>query len=164
VFEFLMAEACTSNPTNIDYCITFQYVWDGCFARAHKMKQVMESNFNLTCEKVFNYGRLSVQAYQHCVTWGWHVAPVLTVMRTSGITEKLVVDPSIANYPLRVEEWRNMQLNACSGTPYLIGKADLVDGRCYGRKNKYGNYNSFDDNYTQTNAWLKYYRNTPTFE
>ncbi|MDP9047676.1 MAG: hypothetical protein M3N14_06025, partial [Bacteroidota bacterium] len=28
IFTYLANEACTLNPGNIDYCITFQYVWD----------------------------------------------------------------------------------------------------------------------------------------
>lgn len=163
IFTFLLKEACVLNPTNIDVCITFQYVWDGCFARAHKMKQVMEQHFNVSCEKIFNYGSLAVSAYNHCVTWGWHVAPVLSVIKSDGTYTKFVLDPSVSNRPLTVDEWRNLQLNSCSGRAYLADK-DIVDGRCYGRKNRFGNYTSFDDDYSLTNSWMKSHRNTPTFE
>ncbi|WP_295801101.1 protein-glutamine glutaminase family protein [Mucilaginibacter sp.] len=163
IFTYLANEACTLNPLNIDYCITFQYVWDGCFARAHKMREVMQSQFNVTCQKIFNYGSLAVAAYNHCVTWGWHVAPVVTVVSTTGINEQYVIDPSVAAMPLTITQWRNIQLNSCSGHATLYSY-DIVDGKCYGRKNSSGNYTSFDDNYHYTNIWLSDHRDTPTFE
>lgn len=163
LFTFLANEACSLHPNNIDYCITFQYAWNGCFARAHKMRQIMANQFNLACQKIFNYGSLAVDAYNQCVTWGWHVAPVVTVVSATGTNTQYVLDPSIAGTPLNIDQWRNLQLNGCSPGAYLAS-CDVVDGRCYGRKNFQGNYADFDDDYSRTDQFLIEYQNTPTLE
>ena len=39
----------------ISHCIPFQYVRDGCYARAHKMRQIIEEQYGYCSEKVFSF-------------------------------------------------------------------------------------------------------------
>lgn len=62
-------------------CLTFQYAKNGCEARAHYMKKLME-DAGYACEKIFAYPK-SNSTYQRlnansnagcCADWYWHVA------------------------------------------------------------------------------------------
>jgi hypothetical protein len=86
IFDFCAKQSCNlPGPYNISPCIPFQYVIDGCYARAHKMRWVITTKYHYCCEKVFsfankNYDRLAVKANKWggcCVTWWYHVAPVI---------------------------------------------------------------------------------------
>jgi hypothetical protein len=69
------------------FSIPFQYVRDGCYARAHKMRQIITELYGYCCEKVFSFAipypnRLAVKANKWsgcCVTWWYHVAPLVRV-------------------------------------------------------------------------------------
>jgi hypothetical protein len=37
-------------------CIPFQYVIDGCYARAHQMRRIITARYGYCCEKVFSFG------------------------------------------------------------------------------------------------------------
>ena len=100
VFNYLKDQSCNDYYTPEVYpCIPFQFKLDGCYARAHKMKDAMENEFGKTCDKIFVYGWLK----NGCGSgWRYHVAPVVYVGST-----KYVIDPSLRNYPLSVSSWKN---------------------------------------------------------
>jgi Glutaminase len=84
IFDFCAAQSChLPGPYAISHCIPFQYVRDGCYARAHKMRQIITDQYGYCCEKVFSFAipyphRLALKAGKWggcCVTWWYHVAP-----------------------------------------------------------------------------------------
>lgn len=88
IFDFCAAQSChLPGPPAISHCIPFQYVHDGCYARAHKMRQIITEQYGYCCEKVFSFAidgndTLAVRANKWggcCVTWWYHVAPLVRV-------------------------------------------------------------------------------------
>src|SRR5512142_464371 len=56
IFDFCARQACyLGGPFDISPCIPFQYVIDGCYARAHKMRQIITTRYRYCCEKVFSF-------------------------------------------------------------------------------------------------------------
>jgi Glutaminase len=98
--------------------IPFDYPDDGCFARAHKMYQIIsDSNYN--SQKIWNYGipygtgALTVITAKNpngFVNWWYHVAPVVKV-RINNRIQYRVMDPSLFDRPATVAEWVNEQDN-----------------------------------------------------
>lgn len=91
--------------------IPFQYPTDGCFARAHEMCRLIECYLDReprnVVAKVWNRGDLIVRTDNNprCkVEWGIHVAPVIRVD-----DELIVIDPSLHDNIVCVEEWRKRQ-------------------------------------------------------
>lgn len=115
IFAYCQAQGCATGTCEIDQCISFQYVVDGCYARAHKMRQIMENKYGYSCEKVFSYGSLEVDAGDCCVYWWYHVAPLVTVDMGGGVLQKWVVDPSMFDEPVSIDTWTSAQeSNACT--------------------------------------------------
>ncbi|MCB0368420.1 MAG: hypothetical protein KDD45_03025 [Bdellovibrionales bacterium] len=114
--------------------IPFRYPIDGCYARAHAMAQIAEKE-NITTGKVFIVGYLRVKTDSTnypLVEWGWHVAPIVVVedgkqdqvgpQREHNVQYKnykiMVLDPSLANKPLSIAEWKNiMKYDGDGGRP-----------------------------------------------
>lgn len=90
--------------------IPFRYPEDGCYARAHEMSRILESEGIIT-GKVFIEGNLRVETKNSptgYVEWWYHVAPVLIVDR-HGLQDVAVLDPSIFDRAVTVEEWFQIQ-------------------------------------------------------
>ncbi|MEZ5012789.1 MAG: protein-glutamine glutaminase family protein [Chitinophagales bacterium] len=159
IFTFCQQQNCALGTATIDYCIPFQYVVDGCYARAHKMRQIMIDQFGYSCEKVFSYegpsGYLAVDAGDCCVYWWYHVAPLVTVQMPHGI-KKFVVDPSMFDEPVSIETWTSAQENLdCS--PYAdFGYTDITPGQIYAPGG------SMDNFYSSTNWTLQVYADLVT--
>jgi len=91
-------------------CIPFMYPDDGCWARAHRMCQLM-ADAGQESEKVWIHRgptsslRADTLNHPNCaVEWGWHVAPVLDVS-IEGATETWVIDPSLFPTPVPLPVW-----------------------------------------------------------
>jgi Glutaminase len=103
--------------------IPFQFVADGCYARAHKMRQLIESYFGYQSYKVFNYacngsGTLSVKATlwgnNCCVKWWYHVTSYVYVQSgTSSVA--YAIDPAMFNGPVSISSWVSAQKNVSCG-------------------------------------------------
>ncbi|MGE5344007.1 MAG: protein-glutamine glutaminase family protein [Candidatus Omnitrophota bacterium] len=92
-------------------CIPFKYPYDGCWIRAHMMCYLMQAQGE-TPEKIWISGNLHVLTANvpECeVYWGWHVAPTLLVKPNDGPAVKMVIDPSLFNRPVTLEEWKTVQ-------------------------------------------------------
>jgi hypothetical protein len=83
IFDFCAQLSChLPGPYAVPPCIPFQYVRDGCYARAHQMRRIITTRYRYCCEKVFSFAnqdddRLAVKANKWgscCVTWWYHVA------------------------------------------------------------------------------------------
>lgn len=132
LFKYFQSLTCIQNPcTDENICITFKYKTNGCFARAHWMKKIIEDDKNYFSDKIFSFGRLRANnnsaCDKRCVNWGWHVAPVV-YSNSNGTTNTFVIDPSIADGPKTVEEWLDLQKVKCKNggtvTSYEIVSSD----------------------------------------
>ncbi len=110
-------------PYTYGQCIPFQFVADGCYARAHKMRQIIEDFYGYTSYKVFNYacngsGTLSVNATlwgnNCCVKWWYHVASYVYVQVGSSQVAYLL-DPAMFTGPVSIATWVAAQKSAACG-------------------------------------------------
>jgi hypothetical protein len=163
IFDYMESQGCATGTAEIDFCITFQYVVDGCYARAHKMRQILHEKYKVNCEKVYSYegasGSLAVDAGDCCVYWWYHVAPLMTVSTLMG-PRKFVMDPSMFDHPVTIEEWTSAQENTTC-TPYAdFGHYEITEGWTYSPG--WGGDYWDDDDYSSTNWTLSYYENLET--
>jgi hypothetical protein len=96
--------------------IPFNWPRDGCYARAHEMGRIMAEK-GIESRKVWNYGHLHVDGTSMgTVTWGYHVAPIVSVKGSDGVTRDMVMDPSMFDHPVPVAEWTGAQHDPSSTT------------------------------------------------
>ncbi len=97
--------------------IAFRYPQDGCYARAHLMAQRMQAQ-GVTPGKVWTFSGdphsdplwvSTSNAPGGKVEWGYHVAPTVPVQGADGVVRNMVVDPSLFDHPVTIEEWRDAQ-------------------------------------------------------
>lgn len=94
--------------------IAWKFKQDGCYARAHLMARRFEAE-GVRVDKVWIKGDLSVPDAD--VNWNFHVAPVVYVNEGKGPLKKMVIDPSLFDKPVTVEEWDNrMKKNTAKGS------------------------------------------------
>lgn len=92
--------------------IPFEYIVDGCYARAHEMcEQMMDKDINnakmfVMVENPYGSGKLTAENKYMKARWWYHVAPmVYAVDEKSQKVEPFIMDPSMAPRPLKPEEW-----------------------------------------------------------
>lgn len=110
LFDMVNATTCTP-CSSVSPCIPFKYAYSGCDKRAHLMCFIFEDN-GVTPEKIWASGALracSVNVPQCKVGWGFHVAPLLTVIQPDGSTVKMVIDPSLCDEPVTIDYWISLQ-------------------------------------------------------
>jgi len=92
-------------PDALESCVPFRYPDNGCWARAHRMCEILDSR-GITAGKIWIYGQsLTVKTSNspRCrVAWQWHVAALI---KSSGSGEPLVLDPSIFDKAVTVAEF-----------------------------------------------------------
>lgn len=94
--------------------IAWKYKPDGCYARAHLMARRFEAE-GVRVDKVWIKGDLYVPGTQ--IRWNFHVAPIVYVKNEQGKIQKMVIDPSLFDKPVTVEEWDNkMSKNTARGS------------------------------------------------
>ncbi len=130
MFNFLTKQCCAlSGPYAIDYCISFQYCEDGCYARAHKMCYVINNKYHYATQKIFSFANsgsdeLCVKGEKWggcCINWWYHVAPLVTIKTPTG-PKAFVFDPAMFDQPVLLTTWLHAQQNpACAGghTPHV---------------------------------------------
>lgn len=176
IFDECAAQSCHL-PSPPSPCIPFQYVRDGCYARAHKMREIIRTKFGYCVEKVFSFGnagteRLSVRANKWggcCVTWWYHVAPVIRVktvlkLRTRNVTLTLayVIDPGMFNQPVLLSTWLAAQEEpGCHPNPN-VSMYTIQPGTAYWPANNAGTMFDTDPSLTSTNYYLNLYRTLTT--
>ena len=176
VFDFCAQLSCNlPGPYAVTPCIPFQYVIDGCYARAHQMRRIITTRYRYCCEKVFSFAtenddRLAVKADKWggcCVTWWYHVAPLVRVrLKLRGIPKNLslvlamVIDPGMFDKPVLLSTWLAAQENsACSPNAHVTSYS-IQPGSAY--TPSYGGGFSTDPNYTATEATLIGYSSLTT--
>ncbi|MCX6316310.1 MAG: protein-glutamine glutaminase family protein [Bacteroidetes bacterium] len=128
IFNTIKSQCCRNpGPYFYGQCTPFQYVTDGCYARAHKMRQIIESFYGYASYKVFNFacnssGTLSVQANlwgnNCCVNWWYHVASYVYV-QSGRLSVAYLLDPSMFDAPVPINTWVAAQKNI--GCGYMGG-------------------------------------------
>lgn len=84
--------------------IPFDYREEGCYARAHLMARRFEK-MGIPTEKVWIKGSILVPGTD--IGWDFHVAPVVSVKNEKGEIKKYVIDPSLTNKAVPLDDWIN---------------------------------------------------------
>ncbi|GIZ14586.1 protein-glutamine glutaminase [Capnocytophaga catalasegens] len=162
LFSKIKTEACSFEKRFP--CITFNYPVDGCYARAHKMRQILANN-GYDCEKQFLYGVLNAR-YDGtepdkggcCVSWSYHVSILVSYKDESGQVQKRIIDPSVfGQSPLLEEDWRKMCLNDSCGKSNLSSYTNTTSDVYY--RSPKGTF-LYDNDYKNTNCVLEIYSQT----
>ena len=82
--------------------IARDYKADGCYARAHLMARRFEEQ-GINVDKVWIKGDLRVP--EAGIQWNFHVAPIVYVEGPDGQVQRMVIDPSLMDGPVPVDEW-----------------------------------------------------------
>src|SRR4029450_8268412 len=172
IFDFCAAQSChLPGPKSITPCIPFQYVIDGCYARAHKLRKIITTKYGYCCEKVFSfanqgYDTLAVKANKWggcCVMWWYHVAPLIRVkvkILSFSLDLAMVIDPGMFDKPVLLSSWLSAQENKACSPLAKVSAYSIQPGSAYtpGWNAPFGT----DPNYTQTEATLLNYQNLTT--
>jgi hypothetical protein len=174
LFDFCAKQSChLPGPYDISPCIPFQYVRDGCYARAHKMRWIITTEFRYCCEKVFGFAnqdfdRLAVKADKWggcCVSWWYHVAPLIRVKYRLGTlrpTLAMVIDPGMFDKPVRLSTWLAAQENKGCDPNAKVSMYSIQPGTAYAPANYAGTAFMTDPSYTSTDATLTAYHSLTT--
>jgi hypothetical protein len=89
--------------------IPFDFPQSYCSARAHEMRRLMALQ-GVECRKVFFLATVghSIRAEHPAhgtITWSYHVAPTVAVRTPQGVVT-MVIDPSLFDGPVTIEQWR----------------------------------------------------------
>lgn len=170
VFDFCAAQSCNlPGPFAINPCIPFQYVVDGCYARAHKMRWILENRYNYCNYKVFSFANqnndvLAVKANKWggcCVSWWYHVAPLVYIKQGS-TNVAYVIDPGMFNSPVTLSTWLQAQATTSCNGRARVSTYSIQPSSAYTPANYAGTSFTTDPNYTATNNTLILYRNGVT--
>jgi hypothetical protein len=178
IFDFCAAQSChLPGPYAISHCIPFQYVRDGCYARAHKMRQIITDQYGYCCEKVFSFAipypnRLAVKANKWggcCVTWWYHVAPLARVRIKIKLLSfnfefvlAMVIDPGMFDKPVLLSSWLAAQEDTSCWANAKVTMYSIQPGSAYTPANGTGTAFTTDPNYTSTHQTLINYKNLTT--
>jgi Glutaminase len=177
IFDFCAAQSChLPGPPAISHCIPFQYVRDGCYARAHKMRQIIEDQYGYCSEKVFSFALgaddLAVRANKWggcCVTWWYHVAPLVRVrvrIKLPPIVNldfqlAMVIDPSMFDKPVLLSTWLMAQEDKTCAPNAKVTTYSIQPSSAYWPQGGPGSYGT-DPTYALTHATLLGYKNLTT--
>jgi len=170
IFDFCAKQTCSlGGPFQVTPCIPFQYVIDGCYARAHKMRWIITQKYHYCCEKVFSFAipfpdTLAVQANKWggcCVFWWYHVAPLVRVRLGRSAVLLMVIDPGMFDKPVLLSTWLAAQENKNCSANAKVTQYSIQPGSAYAPA---GGPNAYitDPNYVQTDATLLNYQNLVT--
>jgi hypothetical protein len=177
IFDFFASLSChLPGPPAVPPCIPFQYVRDGCYARAHQMRRLITDRYGVCCEKVFSFANknndeLAVRADKWggcCVTWWYHVAPLLRVRVTINTTPKvtlvlaMVIDPGMFNKPVLLSTWLAAQENKVCSSRAHVSMYSIQPGTAYAPANYAATAFSTDPTYAATESTLIAYKNLIT--
>ena len=171
IFDFCARQTCSlGGPFQVTPCIPFQYVIDGCYARAHKMRWIITKKYHYCCEKIFSFANqgndtLAVQANKWggcCVFWWYHVAPLVRVRLGRWAVLLMVIDPGMFDKPVLLTTWLAAQENKACGANAQVSMYSIQPGSAYWPANFAGTAFGTDPNYVQTDATLIAYQNLVT--
>lgn len=169
LFDFCAAQGCTAPNPTVNPCIPFQYVIDGCYARAHKMRWIIETMYKYCDYKVFSFANqgndvLAVKASKWggcCVQWWYHVAPLVYV-NINGIATAYVIDPGMFNTPVTLSTWLLAQQTTSCNARAKVSMYTIQPSSAYTPANYQGTAFTTDPSYVQTDQTLIAYKNKIT--
>lgn len=125
--------------------IPFGFPFDGCYARAHSMVQLLEKK-GIISGKAWVEGNLKVDSEEFGeIEWHYHVAPVVMV-KVGNKNVPYVLDPSIMDKPVPFETWKN-KMTSKKGT---FKSSEYFTNRfAYGPDEKNDDIDSYDDEINQ---------------
>ena len=165
IFDFCAQLSChLPGPYPVPPCIPFQYVRDGCYARAHQMRRIITTRYGYCCEKVFSFANqgndtLAVKADKWggcCVTWWYHVAPLIRVRlklrgcRGAKLVLAMVIDPGMFDKPVLLSTWLAAQENMGCSPDANVSAYSIQPGSAYGPANYAGTAFVTDPGYVDT--------------
>lgn len=174
IFDYCAKQSCHLGiATAVTPCIPFQYVIDGCYARAHKMRKIITTSYHYCCEKVFSFANqgndtLAVKADKWggcCVFWWYHVAPLIRVKVKIGklkLTLAMVIDPGMFDKPVLLSTWLGAQKNMACSPDANVSMYSIQPGSAYWPTNFQGTTFGTDPNYALTDGTLTAYKNLTT--
>jgi hypothetical protein len=173
IFNDCASQGCNNPPPyTITNCIPFQYVRDGCYARAHKMRQMISKKYGYCVEKVFSFAegypnKLAVKANMWggcCVEWWYHVVPLLRLNVNFGkrkIQVCYVIDPGMFTTPVTLSTWLQAQKNTTCNANATVTSYSIQPGSAYWPLGSSASFGT-DPNYVQTEQTLIGYKNGVT--
>lgn len=126
--------------------IPYDFPQSYCSARAHEMRRLMALQ-GIECRKVFFYATVgdSIRA-EHpvhgAITWSYHVAPTVAVQTPEGVVVRMVVDPSLFDGPVTIEQWTAVM--SCHSAQLVETPGEI-----------YQPFDARDDDYRQTQKLLE---------
>ncbi len=85
---------------------SFDSPLDACFARAHRMAQVMDER-DIISGKAFVEGELFVDTKFGELGWSYHAAS-LVMVKHKGVLTPTIMDPTLFDRPVSYEEWKKL--------------------------------------------------------
>lgn len=85
---------------------SFNYPPEGCFARAHRMAQLMDE-MDIVSGKVFLEGVFHMESKYEEYAWSYHTASVVLVRDKNNKLTPTIFDPSLFERPVTIEEFKN---------------------------------------------------------
>lgn len=170
IFNYCASQGCNNTPPyTITNCIPFQYVRDGCYARAHKMRQMISKKYGYCVEKVFSFAegypnKLAVKANMWggcCVEWWYHVVPLLRLNVKFGSRNFqicYVIDPGMFTTPVTLSTWLQAQKNTICNPNANVTSYSIQPGSAYWPMGSSASFGT-DPNYVNTEATLINYKN-----
>lgn len=170
VFDRILSYSCTNHSIKkIHPCIPFNYAEDGCFARAHAMRRII-NEMGYECDKLFLYDDLNPKINGNCYNWGYHVAIVLKVKNDKHQIKEVIIDPSLYSLgPISETFWTDLcystdcPKSTLSQSTLRKDRVPGMDLLYYSDQNKNGYITDYDDylitdyvcKYVSTENWEK---------
>jgi hypothetical protein len=170
MFTYITKQCCAlPGPYGVDYCIPFQYAYDGCYARAHKMCWILNNKYHYGTHKIFSFANaggdvLSVQGQKWggcCINWWYHVAPLVNVNTPSGV-KAYVFDPAMFDQPVLLSVWLHAQENPVCGAGANVSMINIQPTTSFWPSDYSGYVFDPDPTYYYTNYYLDYYSTMTT--
>ena len=130
-------------------CIPFQYVRDGCYARAHQMRRIITTRYRLLLREGVQLRAVSATTRWPCrptsgaaaaSTWWYHVAPLVRVRlkfrlpglpRSFSIVLAMVIDPGMFDKPVLLSTWLSAQENKSCSSLAKVSAYSIQPGSAY---------------------------------
>lgn len=106
---------------------------EGCYARAELMCHEL-FDMNVTPKRAWAFKGESqlrnIRADGKTIAWGFHVAPALSVAMPDGKTQDLVLDPSLFDGPVTLQDWaRGMKAGDDPLSLQVVGYREVPAGK-----------------------------------
>ncbi|MBY0413349.1 MAG: hypothetical protein K2Q18_04260 [Bdellovibrionales bacterium] len=134
-----------------DHINSFNLNEEGCFARAHRMAQMLDEEGVLS-GKIFAEGSIPFKGKNIEGFWSYHTASVILV-RKKGKIIPTVIDPVLFDKPVSVDEWKKKLLKHPKAK---IDRTFYTKRFIFNRTQLELDFNSYDERDTETMlAYLK---------